>query len=206
MRSYRDAVRATYGRQAAAFDAARSKGLFERKRLDAFLAHVPDNGRIADIGCGTGDPVARYLIDGGYRVTGIDFVPEMLAIARSKFPDGDWRLHDMINLALGETYDALVAWNSLFHLTQDEQRRALPRLLGHVGDGGAFLATVGPCASETSGQVGNERVFHASLAQEEYKRILDVGRFRLIAFVESDAECGNHTVMLAKRNPKGSEA
>ncbi len=191
-------TRAVYERNAARFDRERSKGLHERTWLDRFADGLPAGGRILDIGCGAGEPIAAYLASRGFRVTGVDVADAMLQIARTRWPGGDWRHADMRNLDLGERFDGIVGWNSFFHLTQTEQRRTLPRLAQHLLPGGALMLTVGPRAGEAVGRVGDEAVYHASLAPSEYEAVLTDLGLRVTHFVKEDASCDLQTVLLAK--------
>ena len=59
-----------YQRHADAFVRLRSRALFEKSWLDAFLAAVGKTGHILDIGCGTGEPIAAYFMAQGYTLTG----------------------------------------------------------------------------------------------------------------------------------------
>ena len=128
------ATREVYERNAARFDTERPKRLHERPWLDRFLQLVPDNGRVLDVGCGAGEPIAAYFRQRGYQVTGIDFSRAMLDIVRQRFPDGDWRHADMRRVDLPDCFDGIVAWNSFFHLTQPEQRSTIPRLAAHLAN------------------------------------------------------------------------
>ncbi|MEC8201857.1 MAG: class I SAM-dependent methyltransferase [Pseudomonadota bacterium] len=76
-----------------------------------------------------GDPSAAFVAGRGFRVTGIDADPAMLAIARLKALAGDWWLGNMRTRDLLERFSGLIGWDSFFHLTQDEQRAVLPRLV-----------------------------------------------------------------------------
>ena len=73
--------------------------------LLAFIDLIPSGGHVLDLGCGAGDPIARWFIAEGFRVTGVDFATSMLEIARTRWPDGDWRAADMRVLDLGDTFD-----------------------------------------------------------------------------------------------------
>lgn len=192
-------TRAVYDRQAAAFDAARSRSLFEAAWLKAFTGDLAPGARVLDLGCGTGEPIARWLIDAGFRVTGVDFSAAMLGIARDRMPEGDWRVADMRTLDLGETFDGILAWGSLFHLTMDDQRRALPRILSHLAPGGEVMFTAAPTAGELSGRVGAEDVYHASLSAEEYTAILTENGLAPTAFVPNDETCGGATIYRARK-------
>lgn len=188
-----------YERNAARFDAERPKVLFERTWLERFCDGLPADGHVLDLGCGTGDPIAAFLRNRGFRVTGLDASRAMLDLARRRCPDGDWRFGDMRTLDLPERFDGLLAWDSFFHLTAEEQRGCLPRFAAHLRPGGRLLLTVGPEAGEVEGRVGDDRVYHASLAPEEYETILATHGLRVLRFQPEDPDCGHHTVLLAQK-------
>lgn len=192
-------TREVYESNAGAFDAARSRALSERAWLDRMCADCPPGAAVLDLGCGTGEPVAGYLADAGFRVTGLDFAGAMIDIARARRPDGDWRLGDMRELNLERRFCAIVSWGSFFHLTPDQQRAALPVIARHLEPGGRLLLTVGPSAGETTGTVAGQTVYHASLAPGEYRRILESCGLRIEAFVARDVSAAGHTLLLARR-------
>ena len=195
----REATRSVYRRQAATFDRQRPRVLFEKPWLDRFLQALPAGGTILDAGCGAGEPLARYMIERGYRVTGLDFSEPMLEIARGRFPSHHWHLADMRNFDLGKRFDGVVGWDSFFHLSMAEQRQVIPRLARHTGSRGSLLLTVGPAEGEVTGTVGGETVYHASLSPEEYRRLLTAEGFDRIDFVPDDPDCEGHSVILATR-------
>lgn len=188
-----------YERNAARFDRERPKRLHERKWLDAFTDGLAEGAAILDLGCGAGDPIAGHLIGRGFRVTGVDASAAMVGIARQRWPDGDWRIEDMRRLTLTGPFDGVLGWNSVFHLTKTEQRRLLPTLAALLAPGGRLMLTVGPRDSEEVGRVGDDAIYHASLAPEEYASILDSSHVRLLAFVPEDPDCDFQTVLLAER-------
>src|SRR5512138_3347307 len=61
----------------------------DRLVLDA----LPVGSRILDLACGTGQ-LAAVLAERGFRVTGLDSSPQMLAFARSHAPSVDFVLAD----------------------------------------------------------------------------------------------------------------
>ncbi len=192
-------TRAVYDQNARAYDRERGKTLFEARWLTRFSDTLPRKGKVLDLGCGTGQPIAAWLIAEGFRYTGADFSDPMLAIARARWPDQDWRTADMRTLDLGETFDGIIAWNSFFHLTPDEQRTTLPRLAQHLNPGGRLMVTTGPMAGETTGTVAGETVYHASLSPAEYATLLETHALRLTAFMAEDPTCQNHTVLMATK-------
>jgi 2-polyprenyl-3-methyl-5-hydroxy-6-metoxy-1,4-benzoquinol methylase len=54
--------------------------------LDRATALAPSPGKVLDVGCGSGEPLARYFIERGYEVTSVDAVEEMLDMGDSQRP------------------------------------------------------------------------------------------------------------------------
>ncbi|MEM8655115.1 MAG: class I SAM-dependent methyltransferase [Pseudomonadota bacterium] len=192
-------IQGVYDRQAAVYDAQRSRALFEARWLARFASGLADGARVLDLGCGTGDPIARWFKAEGFAVTGVDFSEPMLEIARDRWPDGDWRQADMRDFELGQTFDGIIAWNSFFHLTAEDQRSCIARMARHLKTGGTLMLTVGPDAGEVQGSVGGEAVYHASLSPADYVVCLDVNDLRLTGFLAEDPETNRHSVLMARK-------
>ena len=131
-------TRNVYERYGLRYDAERSKILFERKWLRRFEALLPQPAAILDVGCGAGEPIARYFIQNGHEVTGIDFAASMIALAKQRFPNHRWQVADMRTLDLSRQFDGIIGWHSFFHLTPAEQRSTLVRFAGHLRPEGAL--------------------------------------------------------------------
>jgi SAM-dependent methyltransferase len=187
-----------YERHAEAWDRERGKALFERSWIDRFLGLVTPGGALLDVGCGSGEPIARYLIERGYAVTGVDASPAMIETCRARFPDPAWAVADMRSLALGRRFDGLIAWDSFFHLAHDDQRAMFPIFAAHAAPGAALMFTSGPSHGEAIGTFEGEALYHASLAPDEYAALLSANGFEVVAHVLEDQACGGHTVWLAK--------
>jgi len=194
-----DRHRAVYEAVAEGWDRRRSRALFERAWLERFRALLPTGAPVLDLGCGTGEPVAAWLIAAGHPVVGLDFAEPMLAIARARFPAAEWRAGDMRALALGRRFGGIVAWDSFFHLAADEQRAMFPRFAAHLDPGGALLFTAGPAAGEAMGEVEGRAVYHASLSPGEYAGLMEAHGLAPRAFVAEDPGCAGHSVWLARR-------
>lgn len=186
-----------YDRHASLWDASRGRSLFEAGWLTRFLTRVPARGTILDIGCGAGEPIASHMVGRGFQVTGIDSSPSLIAMCRDRLPDQDWQVADMRLLALGATFDGLVAWDSFFHLTAEDQRAMFPVFRAHARPGAALMFTSGPAHGEAIGSFGGEALYHASLDPEEYTALLAANGFVPVDFVREDPDCGGHTVWLA---------
>lgn len=182
-----------------AADRRKQTRFFEQGWFDKFLALAPAGGAILDIGCGFGRPIAAHLIERGFAVTGVDSSPSMIALCRRDFPDRDWRVADMRHLALGWPFDGVLAWDSFFHLTFDDQRRMFPVFAAHAAPGAPLMFTSGPEHGEAIGELYGEPLYHASLAQDEYRALLAANGFEVVDARMNDADCGGHSVWLARR-------
>jgi ubiquinone/menaquinone biosynthesis C-methylase UbiE len=186
-----------YERHAADYDQDRSRFLQEKAWLDQFLGYILPGGQILDIGCGMGEPIARYCMDAGMRVTGIDSSPSLIAMCRERFPGGEWLMADMRELALHRQFAGILAWDSFFHLSADDQRRMFPRFARHAKAGAPLMFTSGLTEGERVGSYRGEPLYHASLDTAEYRQLLSSNGFRVERYVPNDPECGEHTIWLA---------
>lgn len=141
------------------------------EQLFAWHASQPIK-EVLDVGCGTGGhllPLARR----GYRVTGVDCSPEMLAAAQQKAEaDGltvDFQVGDVRELRLERTFDAAISMFAvLSYLTSlDDLLAAFGAVRQHLEPGGLFLfdvwfgpgvLTERPTERSKVVQRGNERI------------------------------------------------
>lgn len=194
-----DRIVGLYDRHASTWDTVRSRSLFELPWLERFRALLPPTGSVLDIGCGSGEPIAGFFIDAGYRLTGLDSSPSMIALCKNRFPNAAWNVADMRTLSLGERFDGILAWDSFFHLRRDEQRQMFPLFRAHADAKAALMFTSGPADGEAMGTFEGEPLYHASLAPEEYSSLLDDNGFEVVSQVFDDPHVGGHTIWLARR-------
>ncbi len=119
-------------------------------------------------------------------------------MARANLPEQVWHVADMRSLSLGRRFEGILAWDSFFHLTHEDQRCMFPVFRDHAAPGAALMFTSGPAHGEAIGVFEGEALYHASLSGEEYRELLGRNGFELVAHVIEDPACGGHTIWLAR--------
>lgn len=90
-------------------------------RNEAVIARILDNGgvragiRVLDVACGTGVLFPDYLARGVASVTGIDIAPEMVRIARNKFPQVEVLCSDVETAVFEQPFDVVMVYNAFPH-------------------------------------------------------------------------------------------
>ena len=197
-------TREVYERQAEFFDKTRNRRLkMESAWLERVMASIPAGGTVLDLGCGAGEPIARQFIELGYQVTGLDFSSAMLAIVRGRFPDGDWIHADMRDFDLGRSFDAIIGWDSFFHLTPEGQRQAVACIARHLAENGVVLLTVGDEEGEVLGAVGTDPVYHSSFSPDGYRALFADNGIDVVELKVNDMGAGGRNILFARKaNPK----
>lgn len=191
-------VTSAYDRIAHWFDQTRTRSLIELPYL-AYLSEALRKGAcVLDLGCGTGEPILRYLVDQGFEVLGVDGSAAMLAIAQARFPGNRFVLCNMRELHLERRFDAIVAWHSLFHLAPSAQRAMFTVFARHLQPDGFLMFTSGSEEGESWGENGGESLYHASLATDEYRSLLAAHGFQVLRHVLADPDCGGATVWIVQ--------
>ena len=81
---------------------------------DKVLEGLPPQVKVLDLGCGTGNPIAKHIVERGFRVVGVDQSKKLLEIARTVVPEADLIHADMVEIQFNEKFAAAVAWDSVF--------------------------------------------------------------------------------------------
>jgi SAM-dependent methyltransferase len=199
MNDLADRIVAHYERHASDWDADRRRlGWNDKVWHDRLVALLQKGARVLDLGCGGGMPVASHLVAQGMRVTGVDASPSLIALCRERLPDEEWIVADMRGLTLEARFDGILAWDSFFHLTPDDQRAMFAVFATHARPGAILMFNSGPAFGEAIGSYKGDPLYHASLDPVEYRELLTRHGFELIAHLAEDPRAGGRTAWLAR--------
>ena len=113
--------------------------------FDTCLKLARGAGSVLDLGCGTGQLVARLAtrLAEGREVAGVDPAAAMLDVARAR-PGGErvaWVQAEAQNVRLGRTFDLVVLTGHAFQvfLTEEDQRAVLATIAAHLAPAGRFV-------------------------------------------------------------------
>ncbi|TSC91508.1 MAG: type 12 methyltransferase [Parcubacteria group bacterium Licking1014_17] len=111
-------IKEQFDRLADKRDYWKNKNRFYYSVLESFVSFlVPQNKRVLEVGCGTGDLLAKLRPSHG---VGIDISSRMVEIARRKYPDGNLAFRVKNVSELSEKFDYIVVSDTIGYLDDVE--------------------------------------------------------------------------------------
>lgn len=107
--------------------------------IEKFLYHIPKEGTILDLGCGSGRD-SLYFINQGYNVTAVDGSSAMCKLA-TNFIGKDVRHLTFQKLDYVESFDGVWACASLLHATEKELPSILQKIATSIKPNGTLYAS-----------------------------------------------------------------
>jgi SAM-dependent methyltransferase len=142
-------------------------------RVRDWARTLPRGAAVIDLGCGSGLPITKVLVDEGLNVHGIDASPSLVAAFRHNLPAVPVACESVdVSLFFNRMFDGVVAWGLIFLLRPDSQRRLIQRMADILVPGGRLLFTA--CAG-VEPLVWNDVMTgleSRSLGGAEYRRLL----------------------------------
>ncbi len=136
---------------------------YEDELLSDLLESLPDEPSILDLGCGTGRPFDRWLVEHGASITGVDVVEETIEHARDNLPDQTFICQDFSQLKYEDAFDAIVSFYAIFHIPREEHGDLFERMHEWLRPNGSALLTLSPepLDEHTAEFLGSEMVWSA---------------------------------------------
>lgn len=175
-------VKNAYDRICETWDDARRKRPVDKCIVD-YADKLKKGSHILDVGCGSGYPIAEYFSYRGFVVRGIDISENMIKKAKSlNLANAAFEVCDFLDFVSEEKYDAVVAFDSLFHVEYSRQKYVFKKAAELLKSGGLFLFTYGKKDGEIAGEMFGEKFYYSSLDFEETKDCLVKNGFEIVEF------------------------
>ncbi|HEY4099726.1 MAG TPA: class I SAM-dependent methyltransferase [Gemmatimonadales bacterium] len=140
------------------------------REVRAWARALPASSSVLDLGCGTGLPITRELIEAGLDVHAVDGSPSFVAAFRRNFPDVPVECESVLESTyFNRQFDAVIAWGLVFLLFPAEQRQLINRMSNAIVAGGRLLFTSPPRPQVWIDAM--TAVESRSLGAEEYRAI-----------------------------------
>jgi len=144
---------------------------------------------VLDIGCGTGIPVTKILLDEGLSAYAVDASPTMIKTFRQNFPGVPVACEPVERSPFfNRSFDGIIAVGLIFLLSEETQRMLIPKMAAALNPGGRLLFT-SPLEKIEWNDAMTEQLSR-SLGAEEYRSLISTSGLSIVD--EFDDEGGNH--------------
>jgi cyclopropane fatty-acyl-phospholipid synthase-like methyltransferase len=150
---------------------------------------LPESAEILDLGCGSGIPISKTLIDRNFKLYGIDASETLSEQFRINFPNNDI-LCETIEVSdfYNKEFQGIIAWGLVFLLSPQKQTELFQKVAKHLQIQGKFLFTA-PFQNVSWKDLMTNRISQ-SLGTEKYRELLLKNGIEVVN--EYDDEVGNH--------------
>lgn len=191
----------SYNKIVDEWDDARKNGSIS-SLLVSFANKLKDGSSVLDIGCGSGNPVTKFLSEKNFVVTGIDISSKMIDKARGlNLKNVNFIVTDFFDFQPNETFDGVVAFDSFFHFAKEQQKNIYKMVGNMLTKDGYLLFTHGKYDSEIIVKMFNQEFYYSSLEMQDVKLLLKEAKFEIVEMIEDYKE-NNDTrelIVLAKK-------
>ncbi|MCI9846922.1 class I SAM-dependent DNA methyltransferase [Flavobacterium pectinovorum] len=167
---------------------ARNSAIVNKPVVD-FADYINSEGTILDIGCGTGLPIAKYLSDRNFSITGIDQSAKMIKTAKSVgIKNSVFSTCDFFDFESDEKFNGIIAWDSLFHFPKERQEEIYSKVYRLLAPEGYFLFTHGKEEDEHFGSMFGVQFYYSCLSKNFVLDLMKKIGFDIIYSIENFIE------------------
>lgn len=154
-----------------------------------FVKMLKPHSHVLDVGCGSGYPIASYLSELGFKVTGIDISNEMIKKAQQlNLANASLVVEDLLNYKPKERYDGIIAFDSIWHIDHDNQEKIYQIISSLLVPNGLFIFTHGKTDGEIIGTMWGESFYHSALDAKKVVNLLEQNNCKIITYIENYEE------------------
>ena len=195
----KDLVRKGYDKIAKKYMLARGQYV-NRRYLEMLNNLLRPRSVILDLGCGAGKPIARFFIDGGHNVIGIDISKKQIKLAKSNVPEAGYTVKDISNLEREEyQVDAVVSFYVILHIPRETHEELFSKINSFLPAGGLILLTMGYSEWEGIEDFYGTKMYFSHYGSEKNKEIIERAGFEVILNAIDASRGEEHQVVLARK-------
>jgi cyclopropane fatty-acyl-phospholipid synthase-like methyltransferase len=144
---------------------------------------------VLDLGCGTGIPVTKILLEAGLNAYAVDASPKMVEDFRQNFPDVPVACESVERSPFfNRSFDGIISVGLMFLLSEETQRAFIHKMAAALNPGGKLLFTA-PLEKIEWKDAMTEQASR-SLGAEEYRMLISASGLSIDE--EFHDEGGNH--------------
>lgn len=149
------------------------------KEVRDWARTLPRGATVLDLGCGTGIPITRVLVDENLNVYGVDAAPSLVAAFRHNLPEVPVVCESVVESSFfNRKFEGVVAWGLIFLLQLQGQRHLIQSVSDILLPGGRFLFTSSRGTEPLVWNDGMTGLESRSLGSAEYRKLLsEVGLY-----------------------------
>jgi cyclopropane fatty-acyl-phospholipid synthase-like methyltransferase len=180
--------------------------------VDKVLNGLPPGAKILDLGCGTGNPITKYIVQRGYQVIGVDQSEKMLEIAEEVVPEAELIHSGMVEIQFTDKFAAAVAWDSIFHVERKYHSAIYHKLANSLESGGRLLLSVGGSDIDSSvadsgdsdakgftSEMFGHTFFYSGYAPRVARQLLEAEGFVIEMWEVDDPSSRGHIAVVARK-------
>ena len=168
--------------------------------VDLVLEGLQSGAKVLDLGCGTGRPIAKYIVEKGFCVIGVDQSEKMLEIAKKAIPEAEFVHGDMIKVKLADGFGAAIAWDSVFHVERKHHSVIFHKLAKSLEHGGRLLLSVGGSgAHDFTSEMFGHTFFYSGHEPEVARELLEAEGFEIELWEVDDPSSRGHIAVIARK-------
>ncbi|HTK81734.1 MAG TPA: methyltransferase domain-containing protein [Bacteroidota bacterium] len=160
-----------------------------------FSELLPPPATVLDVGCGTGLPIAKWLADIGFTVHGVDLSAKMLSLAKKNVEEAAFFVADIVTWKAPRQYHGIIGWDSIFHLTVDDQVKALGNIVAMLFPKGVALITCGVQQGEVGSVMFGQEFYYSSPSLPGYIALIEKSGCTVLFSEVDDSTGGGHAVI-----------
>lgn len=169
------------------------------QQIEKALTFCTRYEKALDVGCGAGGRLIQVLENRGFSITGIDISAEMVKLAQQNHPEQHFDVQDICTWETEETFDFIIAWDSIFHLPLNAQKSVIAKLCHFLAPQGVLIYTLGNATGEHTTTWHNDEFYYSSIGINENLLSL-INHQLLILHLELDQFPEKHVYVIAQKS------